>query len=194
MVPRNLGQLLFLTALILPLTPMLYDSHISLLTTVSVWWQQLQDVFKSLLLMSCWGWPSVFHISHPSCTRNGLLAPAFTRLLLGVIMCAGSGSPTGVHEFVLYRHWSLSQSRHSEGREPSRDGVDLRGLLFIAVRGVWPAKVESLFLHTAVTLRSIKVIGAALYLNLQCNLFHNIRFIITPFKRTPILNGLCSEK
>lgn len=59
-VPCNLGQLLFLSQLIWPFTPMLYDSHISLLTTVSVWRQGLQDVFKSLLLMSCWGWPSVF--------------------------------------------------------------------------------------------------------------------------------------
>lgn len=85
-----------------------------------------------------------FCISHRSCAGDGLLAPAFTRLLLGVIMCAGSGSPTGVHEFVLYRHSSLSQSRHSEGREPCCDGVDFRGLLFIAERGFWAAKVESL--------------------------------------------------
>lgn len=88
-----------------------------------------------------------FCISRSSCTGDGLLAPAFTRLLLGVIMCAGSGSPTGAHEFVLYRHSSLSQSRHSEGREPCRDGVDFRGLLFIAVRGFWAAKVESLSPH-----------------------------------------------
>ncbi len=59
-VPCNFGQLLFLSQLILPFTPMFYCSHISLLTTVSVWRRGLQDVFKSLPLMSCWGWPSVF--------------------------------------------------------------------------------------------------------------------------------------
>lgn len=73
--------------------------------------------------------------SQRSCAGDGLLAPASARLLLGAIMCAGSGRPTGVHEFVLYRHSSLSQSRHREGRAPRRDGVDFRGRLFIAEEG-----------------------------------------------------------
>lgn len=83
-----------------------------------------------------------FCVSHRSCAEDGLLAAAFARLLLGVIMCASCGSPTGVHEFVLYRHSSLSQSRHSEGREPCRDGVDFRGPPFIAQRGFWAAAVS----------------------------------------------------
>lgn len=51
--PCNYVQLLFFQWLILPSTLMFYYSHISLLTTVCVWQQGLQDVFKSLLLMSC---------------------------------------------------------------------------------------------------------------------------------------------
>lgn len=137
--------------LILPFTPIFYYSHISLLTTVSVWQQGLQDVFKSLPLMSCWGWPSVFASPTEAVPGTGSWLPPSTRLLLGVIMCAGSGSPTGVHEFVLYRHSSLSQSRHSEGREPCRDGVDFRGLLFITERGLWAAKVESLSPHCSIS-------------------------------------------
>lgn len=108
-----------------------------------------------------------FCISHRSCAGDGLLAPAFARLLLGVILCAGSGSPTGVHEFVLYRHSSLSQSRHSEGREPCRDGVDFRGLLFIAERGLWAAGVESLSLLTAASPLCSMLLQ--LHLSSQCN-------------------------
>lgn len=38
--------------------------RISLLTTASAWRQQLQDVFKSPPLMSCWGRPSASRNSH----------------------------------------------------------------------------------------------------------------------------------
>lgn len=85
-----------------------------------------------------------FYISHRSRAGDRLLAPVATHVLAGVIMCAGSGSPTGVHEFVLYCHSSLSQSRHSEGGEPCRHGVDFGGLPFVAGREFWAHKVESL--------------------------------------------------
>lgn len=67
--------------------------HISLLTTASAWRQQLQDVFKSPPLMSCWGRPSASRISHPSLGRRAelLASRLHSTCAAGVIMRSGSG-------------------------------------------------------------------------------------------------------